>query len=916
MNNFHPIIKGGYRPKKEEPKVPDFGRSLDSIINTVVDLENVKKRFIAESDAKMSEVDKTITSVEERADEAIGAVKDIHKQAIEHIKNVKQGEPGKDANAIDEDKIVENVLARIPEPKKIDLKAITKSVLKAIPENKASLKIIQEKIEMDPMSVIDKIMAMPEGKFKLKQTMIDGLEQTMSAFRSQLGRGYLHGGGDTVKAGTGITLTKNTDGTTTIVATGGGTNYWDRTGTQLYPHNSGDSLLIGGGTATDQTLITIKDDSAVGSEPYLKYTQNLIGAGLRGITFIEPEALSMAFGITSNGGYTTLFAGTSDKNQATDIVLYAGDMDNIADSNFWQIQKLGSLDGNILNFQYVSIPTSVIPLTLTPQGNATFRQTQDSSSGNVFSFDNDSTNGLTSSDSIQNFFSLTPDVSQTGTAGYNGILLDVNQISLGSGVSNLLNLKVGGGSRFRVTRFGDMVMESTGGYSPYIYQYGDISGSAKYVSSRIDTGYYQISREDANVLGMKVNMPFDTGANLITGGNVTSGTDPGHSHSASSITEADPLSWSKASAQSGLTGDKTGSFDIDTTGTGKFNFGSEITDGSTHHIYFDKYTMTNTVNTGAVYDFITTGTDLLGTNNLFLYRTEADQTPVLIMGNIDSNNLFVQEYDPLINSVVFTQVDVTFSLLPVDFLFHGDMSIDRSITANGHYEHSSVRIATPVSIDPLDDYIICNGGTMTVNLEAATGSGRVLKFKNTNNSGTATITADTSGTPDTIDGQASIPLYYGEFITLVDYASNKWMSNKTIFYGDRPQLVKKVASANIRNSHDAVSTSTSATYIIKKTITLTDGPVGQQRFLFDIKTSNILTTAYGRIYRNSVALGTEQSTISLAYITKSEDITQTWNPGDTVELWVHINGSDTVSVQNFRIAYDDSPTITVASVNS
>lgn len=132
-----------------------------------------------------------------------------------------------------------------------------------------------------------------------------------------------------------------------------------------------------------------------------------------------------------------------------------------------------------------------------------------------------------------------------------------------------------------------------------------------------------------------------------------------------------------------------------------------------------------------------------------------------------------------------------------------------------------------------------------------------------------------------------------------------------------PHLINKVASANLRNSHDAEATSVATAYTKAKTITLTNGLVGQQRFLFDIKTAGGAATAYGKIYRNGVALGTEQTDITGGYVTKSEDITQTWNPGDTCELWVKTsNAGQIVSVQNFRIAYDDAPTVAVAGANS
>ncbi len=66
-----------------------------------------------------------------------------------------------------------------------------------------------------------------KGEKKLSVKHIDGLEQTLSAFSSQLGRGYLHGGGDTVKAGTNVTITTNSDGTKTIASTSsGGVGAW------------------------------------------------------------------------------------------------------------------------------------------------------------------------------------------------------------------------------------------------------------------------------------------------------------------------------------------------------------------------------------------------------------------------------------------------------------------------------------------------------------------------------------------------------------------------------------------------------------------------------------------------------------------------------------------------------------------
>ncbi len=97
----------------------------------------------------------------------------------------------------------------------------------------ASQKIKIPKTKKEPEIDGDKLLHiftnLPEGK-KLGTKHIDGLEQTLSAFDNQLRRGYLHGGGDTVSAGTGISITIS-GGTKVISASGGGVNLEIPTGT-------------------------------------------------------------------------------------------------------------------------------------------------------------------------------------------------------------------------------------------------------------------------------------------------------------------------------------------------------------------------------------------------------------------------------------------------------------------------------------------------------------------------------------------------------------------------------------------------------------------------------------------------------------------------------------------------------------
>jgi hypothetical protein len=104
-------------------------------------------------------------------------------------------------------------------------------------------------------------------------------------------------------------------------------------------------------------------------------------------------------------------------------------------------------------------------------------------------------------------------------------------------------------------------------------------------------------------------------------------------------------------------------------------------------------------------------------------------------------------------------------------------------------------------------------------------------------------------------------------------------------------------------SHDAETSTGSTSYVKLKTITLGSYVlVGRtMRIKFDIHNSSTGPPyAYGRIYRNGVAVGTERSTPSSTYVTFSEDVLG-WSAGDTVELWVKAASTYTAYVRNFRI---------------
>lgn len=273
-------------------------KELERVDEKINEVENLIKEGANKIDAKVADFEKT----------AVNLIKDI--QALPYVK----GDAGKDA---DHEKIVKDVVAQLPTEEeilakipKLDEDALMKKFVAKIPENKASLKIIQEKIEMDPMGVIDAIMKMPEGTFKLSTGHIDGLDQTIRAIHHQLGTGgsraYLHGGGDTVVAGTNITITANPNGTKTISATGGGGGSGTVTSVSVVSANG-----FAGSVANATTTPAITLSTTITG--LLKGNGTAISAAVAGTDYQVPITLTT----TGSSGAATFIGGVLNIPQYT-----------------------------------------------------------------------------------------------------------------------------------------------------------------------------------------------------------------------------------------------------------------------------------------------------------------------------------------------------------------------------------------------------------------------------------------------------------------------------------------------------------------------------------------------------------------------------------------------------------------------
>lgn len=114
-----------------------------------------------------------------------------------------------------------------------------------------------------------------------------------------------------------------------------------------------------------------------------------------------------------------------------------------------------------------------------------------------------------------------------------------------------------------------------------------------------------------------------------------------------------------------------------------------------------------------------------------------------------------------------------------------------------------------------------------------------------------------------------------------------------------PEYGVYTASDSLLTSADTERTGTSNNYEKVKEMKIVF--TGTYRVKFDLSNLIGASNAYGRIYKNGVAFGTERTLNSTSYTTYSEDLAFTI--GDTLELWARVvsGGGDSYKVRNLRL---------------
>lgn len=226
------MIRAPYQVRRIPQKAPLDPREVFATLN---DLPAIKAEFAAllenfkkEAADKLQVLDEAIARAQMLTDGEDATPVD-EDAIVEKVLN-KIPPPASISIALDENAVADRVLKQIPIPKNgdpgpkgaaavVDYDSIIKKVLKQIPNPDKSK-------EVDHATIADKVVEMLQTDKKLNVKHIEGfaegMEQTLSPIR-RLAAGF-RGGGDTVKAGSNITITTDINGKKVIAASGGGTS--------------------------------------------------------------------------------------------------------------------------------------------------------------------------------------------------------------------------------------------------------------------------------------------------------------------------------------------------------------------------------------------------------------------------------------------------------------------------------------------------------------------------------------------------------------------------------------------------------------------------------------------------------------------------------------------------------------------
>lgn len=209
-----------FKLSKLAEDIVDFKQEADLKIEKATEKVNDIAKESKEALTKVDKLSRKVeTDIEEITDEVVSVLQEIKSNGL-------KGDKGDDP---DEEAIANRVRDLFPTTEsiiqEINPEKIAEKASLLIKPTPASLKIIKESVEMQNDEIVPKLnKATNLGDLKLSIANIKDWDGKWGEIKTEISRNkqYLHGGGDVVGAGAGITIT-TVNGVKVISATGGGT---------------------------------------------------------------------------------------------------------------------------------------------------------------------------------------------------------------------------------------------------------------------------------------------------------------------------------------------------------------------------------------------------------------------------------------------------------------------------------------------------------------------------------------------------------------------------------------------------------------------------------------------------------------------------------------------------------------------
>ena len=145
---------------KESPTIEELQEQLE---------KKRKEQKEAEHKALLLEYAKTIKPKDGKDANEERIIVKTALQVLKRIPKPKDGEPGKDAPPVDEDKLLQRVLSKIPEPEKLDTKDLERKILAKVP--KLDLEPIKTKIDELNNKTLKKVKDIESATKDIKRTL-------------------------------------------------------------------------------------------------------------------------------------------------------------------------------------------------------------------------------------------------------------------------------------------------------------------------------------------------------------------------------------------------------------------------------------------------------------------------------------------------------------------------------------------------------------------------------------------------------------------------------------------------------------------------------------------------------------------------------------------------------------------------